>query len=133
MRKISFTVGEKVAVIEDNKITNGVITKIFPEVCPPILVVGFDDGTISKVEIDRVAKIEEANTATEDNENISEERAGKPVTEITITDEEFIDIAGEVISDEIKKIPGGAILGMTLTFFAGVLARRLFTDEENGD
>ena len=130
MRKVIFTVGEKVAVIEDNKITNGVIMKIFPEVNPPIIMVGFDDNTVAKVEIDRIAKIPDDTTATEDDEieeDISEER--EPVNEIMLTPDKFASVTACLISREVKNSKeGGLILGTAFSIFSAKLGVELFGD-----
>ena len=129
MRKISFSIGERVAVIEDNKIAYGAILKIFSEVVPPVFVVQFEDGNVGKVEIDKIAKIPEDKNLNQD-EKIQEERNPVEKAEITITPEEFKRIGARVIAEEVERMgPRGGLLGLAFTVFIAELHRALFIDE----
>lgn len=129
MRKISFVIGERVAVIEDNKIAYGVILKIFPEVLPPVFVVQFEDGNVGKVEIDKIAKVE-AKDQTEESTKDQEHKEPIEKAEITITPEEFRKISVNLVTKEAEKmVPGGMMLGLAFTAFVAKLHRALFIDE----
>lgn len=128
MRKISFTIGERVAVIEDNKIAYGVILKIFPEVLPPVFVVQFEDGNVAKVEIDKIAKVE-AKDQTEEPSKDQENNRRVEKSEITITPDEFKKIATDVADREVEKFgKGGGSLYIIFTIFVLKLHRALFFD-----
>lgn len=129
MRKISFTIGERVAVIEDNKITYGVIKKIFPEVIPSIFVVEFEDGNVGKVDIDRIGKIPEDKDRNHEDK-IQGDRDLVEKSEITITPDQFKKIGSKIVAEEVEKIGhGGGLLGLTFTIFLAKLHRALFIDE----
>ena len=125
MRKISFTIGERVAVIYDNKIAYGVILKIFPEVVPPVSVVKFEDGNVAKVEIDKIAKVE-AKDQTEEPSKDREHKEPIEKAEITITPEEFRKIAIETIVNETED--HSSIIGFVFTSFVAKLHKALFFD-----
>lgn len=129
MRKISFTIGERVAVIEDNKITYGVIKKIFPEVIPPVFVVEFEDGNVGKVDIDRIGKIPEDKDRNHEDK-IQGDRDLVEKSEITITPDQFKKIGSKIVAEEVEKMGyGGGLLGLTFTIFLAKLHRALFIDE----
>lgn len=129
MRKISFSIGERVAVIEDNKIAYGAILKIFPEVVPHVFVVQFEDGNVGKVEIDKIAKVE-AKDQTEESTKDQEHKEPIEKAEITITPEEFRKISVNLVTKEAEKMkPDGMMLGLAFIAFVAKLHRALFIDE----
>ena len=133
MRKISFTIGERVAVIEDNKIAYGVIRKIFSEVIPPVFMVEREDGEIAKVEIDKIAKVE-AKDQTEDSSKDQENKDRVEKLEITITPDQFHDITTEIIGEECAKIgPAGLMVGMATGIIMAKIHTALFTDGVEND
>ena len=123
MRKISFSIGERVAVIEDNKIAYGAILKIFPEVVTPVVVVQFEDGNVGKVEIDKIAKVE-AKDQTEESTKDQEHKEPIEKAEITITPEEFRKIAIETIVNETEDL--SPIIDFAFTRFVAKLHKALF-------
>ena len=133
MRKISFTIGERVAVIEDNKIAYGVILKIFPEVLPPVFVVQFEDGNVAKVEIDKIAKVE-AKDQIEEPSKDQEIKDRVEKLEITITPDQFHDITTEIIGEECAKMgPAGLIVGMATGIIMAKIHTALFIDGVEND
>ena len=133
MRKISFAIGERVAVIEDNKIAYGVILKIFPEVLPPVFVVQFEDGNVGKVEIDKIAKVE-AKDQTEEPSKEQEIKDRVEKSEITITPDQFHDITTEIIGEECAKMgSAGLMVGMAMGIIMAKIHMALFTDGVEND
>lgn len=132
MRKISFTIGERVAVIEDNKITYGVIKKIFPEVIPPVFVVEFEDGNVGKVDIDRIGKIPEDKDRNQEDKN-QEDNDQVEKSEITITPDQFQDITTDIIGEECAKMGPAGLVGMAMGIVMAKIHKALFTDEAEND
>ena len=128
MRKINFTIGERVAVIEDNKIAYGVILKIFMEVRSPVFVVQFEDGNVAKVEIDNIAKVE-SKDQTEEPSKDQEIKDRVEKLEITITPDQFRDITTEIIGEECAKMGScGLMVGMAMGIIMVKIHTALFTD-----
>lgn len=131
MRKITLTIGERVAVIEDNKIINGTIVNIFSEISNPIVVVKTENGSCIKTPIEKVAKLSEERSEEKSEDPIQEV---KQKTEITITPEEFKEISAKIVFDEMKKLGSdGLMLGMAFTILTAKLHKALFVGEADND
>jgi hypothetical protein len=116
-----FTEGAKVITIEDNKIKKGVIKSLYDTMS--IAIVKFEDGSVGKIEISKLAldqdekKHEEPEKPTESVEK----------SEITITPEEFRNIAVGVV---VKETKDNVIVGLVLTRLIAKLHKALFFDNE---
>lgn len=131
MRKITLTIGERVAVIEDNKIINGTIVNIFSEINNPIVVVKTEDGSCIKTPIEKVAKLSEERSEEKSEDPI---QGVKQKTEITITPKEFKEISMKIVSDEMKKLGSdGLMLGIAFTILTAKLHKALFVGEADND
>lgn len=111
--------GDNVVVIEDGELRNGVIKTVFDMVTPPMYAVEFEDG-IEKVPFNRVAPAPKT--------EIPEEQKREPVfkSEITITPDEFMNIATRIIAEETKE---HKLVGFATTILLAKIHKALFLDE----
>ena len=117
-----FNENDHVITIENGSIKNGIVSKCFYEMNPPVLLVEFDDGNVEKVLPEKLALAPK----TEDPKEESREPIIK--SEITITPDEFRDIEFNVITETAIKTKD-FMLGMKLSAFLALLHKALFVDE----
>lgn len=122
---MKFNVGDRVMMIEDNKILKGVIKKDFSEIVPNIVMVEFEDNDVRKVRTDILAL--EPKTETEEQKKEPEEKS-----EITITQEEFKNIGCGIVAEIVAKTFNFK-LGTKLTAFLALLAKKLFSIPDKND
>ena len=126
MKSFEVGVGDRVMTISDNEILRGTVRSFIAEVDPPILIVKFDDGTVSKVRADNVVHEIKAETQPE--------KKGLDLNkEITITLDEFVEKCSKVINTDetLRKAP--AELHMAWLIFSAVITKALFVDEADDD
>lgn len=124
MKRIEFSTGDEVVTIKDGELRKGVIKNFFP-VDPPIFVIKFEDGTVEKVRYDKVAPAPKTETQEPEEKNEPVEK-----TEITITPDEFKEIACRVIAAETKS---HKLLGLALVPIMGKIHRALFIEPWEND
>lgn len=128
MSVIKFKIGDQVMTIENNTVREGVIMNFFPDVNPPMLIVKFEDGEVEKVPITTVALKPKTETPGEQ----TAERTNTPIeaSEITITPDEFRDVAVEVA---MKLSEGNFTIGMAFAVYSGELSKALFGVESDDE
>ena len=119
MRHNNFNIGDKVVTIIDGELCKGVIKNIYL-VNPPVYAVELEDGNIRKVHCVNVALDTKAETPEEKREPVEK-------AEITITPNEFRDIACRVIADELKN---RKTLGLACAAVVGKIHRALFIESD---
>ena len=126
--KVVMNVDDRVVTIKNGRLRKGTIRNIYSDSPTPILIVEFDDGEVEKVYPGDVA-LEPKAEAKEDQE-VKED---KPVekSEITITPEEFKEIASNLVAEE--SLTGGPVLSVIGTILVSKLHIALFTDEVEND
>lgn len=129
VKEIKMSVGDRVVMIENHELRRGVIRKIYDDIPTPVLMVEFDDGEIEKVYPGDVA-IEPKAEVKEDQE-VKEEKKPIEKSEITITPDEFMEIASNVVAKEA--VQGGAMLMMLGTILMTKLHEKLFVEEKEND
>lgn len=116
-----FKDGQKVVFISNNHdVKRGTIINVF-EKCR-IALVEMDDGSRESVLFSKMGI---------DVENVSqEEKTNKQVekSEITITPDEFKNIAKDVVIESVKDINGGPMLGIVFAVFVAKLHTALFCE-----
>lgn len=122
MKNMSFNIGDRVAVIEDYKIIEGNVTRIYPNLDTPVMTVKFDDGSYDKVAMDEVAKIEEV-----------KEDANDPTLkdEITLTQDRFKDVSAGALAEYVRETEDTET-AMTCTVIIAVILKSLFTESSDG-
>ena len=116
-----FKPGVRVVVIDENhELRKGVIKDVYPGINTAI--VTFDDGNVEKVRFNYLGIDQE-----------TKEKPTEPAekSEITITPDEFRNIAVDVITKESEK--GGLLLSMVGTILVSKLHIALFVDEGEND
>jgi hypothetical protein len=93
MKAVSFNIGDKIVTIKNGKLCRGVVKNVY-EVTPQVLCIESEDGTVEKV----LARSVAPDPKTETQEEIA--LLEKP--EITITPDEFREIACRVIYENAK-------------------------------
>lgn len=121
MKKVEFSTGDKVVTIKDGELRSGEIRNFFP-VNPPVFVVQYEDGTIAKVPYDNVAPAPKTETAAEN--------APVEKSEITITPDEFREIACRVIAENTK---GRPLVGLAIVPLVGKIHKALFEEPAKND
>lgn len=131
VKEIKMSIGDRVVKIDNHELRRGVIRKIYADIPTPILVVEFDDGEVEKVYPNDVAL--EPKTEVKEDQEVKEEKNSEPVekSEITITPEEFEEIASNVVAKEVVK--GGAMVMMLGAILMAKLHDALFTDERENE
>ena len=132
-----FKIGDRVIVIEDNEVKRGTIKNIYPELCT--IIVEFDDGNVGKVSelfIAHEPKTEtKAETTVESEVEEKHEDAPRMRSEITITPDEFREVAVKVISDHTINGEGtfseNMLFGMKAVIVFGEICAILFSDKES--
>lgn len=122
-----FNPDTRVDVIENGEVRKGIIKKVYNEF--EIAIVEFEDGNVEKVHFSKLGLLQEEKV--QDNRDPKE-----PVekSEITITPDEFREIASNLVAKEVMKMgKDGGILGLTFTIFLAKLHRALFLDEGDND
>ena len=122
MKEISFGIGDKIVSIKDGELRKGVIKNFYPMVTPPVFAVEFEDGSVEKVLYNNVAKEPETETQ-EENEPIQK-------SEITITPDEFQEIACRVIIETSRNDTRAA---SAFTRLIGRLHKALFVEPWEND
>lgn len=123
MKNFKCNIGDNVVVIEEGELRNGVLKNIFCDLPNPICVVEFENGT-EKVPCNLVAPAPKTETQN------AQKRGPVYKSEITITPDEFQEIATSVIAKETKDFH---IVGVTATIILAKIHKALFLDEgENG-
>jgi hypothetical protein len=122
MKEISFGIGDKIVSIKDGELRKGVIKNFYPMVTPPVFAVEFEDGSVEKVLYNNVAKEPETETQ-EENEPIQK-------SEITITPDEFQEIACRVIIETSRNNTRAA---SAFTRLIGRLHKALFVEPWEND
>ena len=117
MRK--FNIGDKVIVIENGQIKNGVIKSIYDELS--LLLVAFEDGDVKKCHYNEVAPAPVETSKNEPEKN----------PEITISENEFRDIGLNLITDLTVDKTISVIDGIKATIVLSLIARKLFGKESN--
>lgn len=122
MKKIEFSIGDKVVSIKDGELRKGVIKNFYP-VNPPVFAIEFEDGTVEKVPYSNVAPEPKTETPEEKTEPVE-----KP--EITITPDEFREISCRVVAEETKS---HKIIGIAFTAILTKIHKALFVDAWEND
>lgn len=130
-----FNIGDHICMIHEDYYLKGVIKNLYPEI--NTAVIALDDDSRAVVNTD-IVKAKITNLDLDHDYHMSNESIPdlEPVekSEITITPEEFRNIAISVIEKNIKKMPEGkGLLGLTFTFFVSDLHRALFFDAVDND
>lgn len=125
VKEIKMNIGDRVVMIENHELRRGVIRNIYTDIPTPILVVEFDDGEIEKVYPGDVAL--EPKTEIKEDQEVKEEKKPVEKSEITITPEEFMEIASNVVAKEAIK--GGPLVTMLGAILMSELHEKLFIDE----
>ena len=114
-----FNVGDRVAVVMDDNIVEGKITKLYDEL--NVAIVTLDTEDVVKVNFSDMSTIREEKAET----------VKEPVekSEITITPEEFSNIACKVIAENTDSL----ILGLEIANVMAKLHEALFVDEGEND
>ena len=122
----NLNVGDRVIVIENREIKKGAIKNTYYAL--GVVIVEFDDGSVAKAPVTNVAFEPKAESTAESE--AQEKREGKPTekSEITITPDEFRDIAIEVLSRETADNP---LVGVVLTPILVKIGKALFSDKES--
>ena len=126
MIKITMKHGDTVAIIEHGEIKKGILKDV-KALDRPVAIVDFD-GEIRKVLVDDLARVqEESEEIREDNEPVEK-------SEITITPDQFRDIATSIIGEECAKMgSAGLMVGMTIGIIMGKIHNELFIDGAEND
>ena len=119
IKSVEFNNGDKVVVIKDGKLQKAVFRNLYP-IVPPVAVVEYEDGSVEKVPYDNIAKEPITETPDPQNEPIKKK-------EITITSNEFIEIAASVMADELRDDP---FLGLLVTTVVSKIHKALFTESQ---
>lgn len=112
---------DHVIAVKDGQVCRGTVKNVYERL--NVAIVDFGEG-LEKVSLDRLALDREAVAQGEPKRKRVEK------SEITITPDEFEDIAIDVVAELAKDQP---ILGVAFTMFSAKLARALFTDEAEDD
>lgn len=112
--------GDRVGIIENGKIVKGTIKEVYLEV--GYAVVAFDCGDVKKVLLSNLAVLPE--------ENQEPKSPTEPVekSEITITPEEFRNIACDVVARKTKDNP---LVGLVTTLLLADIHKALFIEGDN--
>ena len=126
MIKITMKHGDTVAIIEHGEIKKGILKDV-KVLDRPVAIVDFD-GEIRKVLVEDLARVqEESEEIREDNEPVEK-------SEITITPDQFRDIATSIIGEECAKMgSAGLMVGMTIGIIMGKIHNELFIDGAEND
>ena len=112
----NFEIGDNVVTIKDGELRKGVIKNVYP-VTPPMLAVAFEDGTVEKVPYN--------NVAFEPKTETPEQNEPREKAEITITPDEFREIASRVIAKETKD---NYLVGYAFASLVGEIYKSLFEE-----
>ena len=125
IKEVKMSVGDRVIMIKNHELRRGTIKNIYADIPVPVLVVEFDDGEVEKVY--------PGDVALEPKAEVKEEKAPEPVekSSITITPDEFREIASDLVAEESKK--GGLLLMSLGTILVTKLHMALFVDEGKND
>lgn len=127
MKSFEVGIGDRVMTISDNEILRGTVTSFYAEVDPPILVVKFDDGTVSKVRADKVIHEIKEETPSEKKKELDLNK------EITITLDEFTEKCAKVINTDETLRDAPAELHMAWLIFSAIISKALFVDEADDE
>lgn len=116
MNNVKFEIGDKIVTIRDGELRKGVVKNSYP-VNPLVLAIEFEDGTVEKVFSSDVAP--EPTTET------PEQNEPKEKEEITITPDEFREIASRVIAKETKD---NYLVGYAFASLVGEIYKALFEE-----
>lgn len=110
-------IGDKIVTIRDGELRKGVVKNSYP-VNPPVLAIEFEDGTVEKVFSSDVAPEPKTETQKEKIEQIEK-------SEITITPDEFREIASNIIAEETKD---NYLVGYAFASLIGKIYTALFIE-----
>lgn len=115
-----FEIDQKVLVVEDNELKPGTIRSLYETL--GIAIVDFGEAEYKKVNIDKIAIVHENEKNAESNEPI--ERA-----EITITPNEFMEIATSVLAKEAKGMDNPIMFMGACSILMGKIHKALFIED----
>lgn len=128
-----FNIGDRVIVIDGNEIARGTIKNVHFEL--NIFIVEFDDGSVNKVALDKIALESKAETTTEPEDKETREDASRMKSEITITPDEFKRVAIEVLSEVTAHGEGNIFenfaFGMKVIPILTSISARLFLEDDS--
>ena len=130
-----FNIGDRVIVIADNEVKRGSIERIYEEV--HTYIVRFDDGSLGKTSYKDIALEPKAETTAEPEAKEKREDAPRMKSEITITPDEFREVAisvlSEYLTDDDMSIPKKLAFGKKVTEILVFISMVLFSEDESKD
>lgn len=118
----NFKPGARVGVLENGEIRKGTIKHAYYDYS--IAIVAFEDGNVGKVHFSDLGLLPE--------EKAQEPKEPVEKSEITITPEEFKNVAMKVISEVTTKA-GTPLVGIAFSIIIAKIHRALFIDEGEND
>lgn len=122
MHEMKFNVGDRIVTVIDGELRKGVIKELY-QVNHPVVIVRLEDGRLAKVRYNDIAPEPQAEDNQGENKHI--EKPG-----ITITPDEFTEIAARVIVEETEDHP---MMALAFSILVSKLLTALFTDESEND
>lgn len=122
MKKVEFNIGDKIVAIKDGELRKGKIKNFYP-LNPPVFIIELEDGTVEKIPYSNVAPEPKNETLEEKSEPVEK-------SEITITPDEFTNIAGRVLFEETK---GKPLVGVMIAPIIGKIRYALFVEPREND
>lgn len=119
---MEFKIGDRIVTIVCGELVSGTIKELFP-IDPPVCIVKFEDGSFGKIPCNEMALEPKSEPVEEKNEPITK-------SEITITPDEFENVACRVIARETKDHP---IIGFVTASIISKIHEALFTESSGND
>ena len=119
-----FEIDQKVLVVEDNELKPGTIRNLYETL--GIAIVDFGGAEYKKVKIDNIAIEHDTEKNTKSDEPIERE-------EITITPNEFMEIATSVLAKEAEGMDQPIMFMGGCSILMGKIHKALFVEDPNDD